>query len=246
MELIGVAAGKFDDKMQQTGVVLYVSSLADVKILRQSNTSPWSLPLKPMSDVLAESNVYDLTRRVHVQGTITYYQPGAAVVLEDGSKSLWISTHSRAPLRLGDATGFPDAHDRMLTLTDGEIRDNRVPSGVFPQPATWRELAFWDSSKPVGHQYDLVSTEGLVIAEVREASQDEYILSSDDKLFTAIYRHPPDIAALQAMRTVPIGSRIRVTGICTILDTHAINPGEEVPFNILLRSFDDKKVNRLR
>jgi diguanylate cyclase (GGDEF)-like protein len=41
------------------------------------------------------------------------------------------------------------------------------------------------------------------------------------------------------MRTVPIGSRIRVTGICTILDTHAINPGEEVPFNILLRSFDD-------
>jgi diguanylate cyclase (GGDEF)-like protein len=242
VELAGVAAGKFDDKMQQTGVVLYVSSLADIKILKHSNTSPWSLPLRPMGDILAESNVRDLTRRVHVRGTITYYEPGAAVVLEDGSKSLWISTHSRVPLQLGDladATGFPDAHDRMLTLTDGEIRDNRIQSPVFPQSATWRELAFWDSSKPVGHQYDLVSTGGLVVAEVREASQDEYVLSSNGKLFTAIYRHPHGSATLQAVRRIPIGSRIRVTGICTILDTHAINPGEEVPFNILLRSFDD-------
>ena len=242
VELIGVAAGKFDDKMQQTGAVLYVSSLDDVKILRPNTVSPWSLPLKPMGDILAESNVHDMTQRVHVRGLITYYQPGSAVVLQDGPKSLWISTNSRVPLQIGDmadATGFPDAHDRMLTLTDGEISDGRLHSPVSPRLATWSELAFWDSSKPVGHQYDLVSTDGQVVAEVREASQDEYVLSSDGRLFTAIYRHPHRSAALLPMRRVPIGSHIRVTGICTILDTHAINPGEEVPFNILLRSFDD-------
>ena len=241
-ELIGVAAGKFDNKMQQTGAVLYVSSLDDVKILKPNRVSPWSLPLTSMGNILAGSDVHDMTRRVHVRGIITYYQPGAAVVLQDGPKSLWIATNSRVPLQLGDladATGFPDAHDRMLTLTDGEIRPSGMRSPVSPRESTWSQLAFWDSSKPVGHQYDLVSTEGEVVAEVREASQDEYVLSSEGRLFTAIYRHPHRSVALLPIRRVPIGSHIRVTGICTILDTHAINPGEEVPFNILLRSFDD-------
>jgi diguanylate cyclase (GGDEF)-like protein len=41
------------------------------------------------------------------------------------------------------------------------------------------------------------------------------------------------------MRPVALGSRARVTGICSIPDTHAINPGEDVPFDILLRSYDD-------
>jgi hypothetical protein len=40
--------------------------------------------------ILAGYRVDDLTRRIRVHGTITYYQPGSAVVLQDGSKSLWI------------------------------------------------------------------------------------------------------------------------------------------------------------
>ena len=242
VDVTGVAAGKFDDKMQQTGVVLYVSSLADVRILKHVDASPWVLPVTPIDQVLAGYDVRDLTQRVRVHGTITYYQPGSAVVLQDGSKSIWISTHTHEPLQIGDradATGFPDAHDRILTLTDGEFKDSHIWAPVTPQPATWDELAFWNSSKPVGHQNDLVSTVGQVITEVREATQDEYIIVSDGRLFTAIYRHPPGTIAPPAMRQVPLGSRVRVTGICTILDTNAINPGEEVPFNILLSSFDD-------
>ena len=33
VEVTGVAGGKFDGKMQQTGILLHVSSLADVKVL---------------------------------------------------------------------------------------------------------------------------------------------------------------------------------------------------------------------
>ena len=104
-----------------------------------------------------------------------------------------------------------------------------------------REMCIRDrnSSKPMGHQYDLVSIDGQIITEVREASQDEYVLSTDGRLFTAIYRHSRTSAPLLPMRQVPLGSRARITGICSIPDTHAINPGEEVPFDILLRSYDD-------
>jgi diguanylate cyclase (GGDEF)-like protein len=245
VEITGVAAGKFDNKMQQTGVVLYVSSLADVNVLKRVDTRFGSLPITPMDQILSDYHVQDRTHRVQVRGTITYYQPGSAVVLQNGFKSLWISTHTRDPLQIGDyaeATGFPDAHDRMLTLTDSEIEDIQIAAPITPQPAMWRQLAFWNSSKPDGHQYDLVSIEGQIVTEVREATQDEYVLTVDGKLFNAIYRHPSGAAVLSPLRQIPRGSKVRVTGICTILDTKAINPGEEVPFDILLRTFDDVAV----
>jgi diguanylate cyclase (GGDEF)-like protein len=245
VEITGAAAGKFDDKMQQTGIVLYVSSLANIKILKSSSTSPWSLPVTPMDQVLAVYHANDLTPRVRVHGTVTYYRPGSAIVLQDGRKSMWIATHTREPLQIGDladATGFPESHERLLTLTDGEIQDSHVFRPVTPKAASWLQLGYWSANDPDGHMYDLVSIEGQVVTQVREASQDEYVLASDGRLFTAIYHHPPISGMLPPMRQISTGTRIRVTGICVIVDANGINPGEEVPFNILLRSFDDVAV----
>ena len=242
VEITGVAAGKFDNKMQQTGVIVYVSSIANVKTLKHVDSHPWSLPITPMDQVLASYNVQDLTQRVRIRGTITYYQPGSAVVLQDGLRSLWITTHTREALRIGevaDAIGFPDAHDRILNLADGEIQGTGIYAPVTPTHASWEQLAFWNSSRPDGHQNDLVSIDGEVVTDIREATQDVYVVVSDGRLFTAIYRHPRGSGAVPPMRQMPVGSRVRITGICTVLDTNAANPGQEVPFNILLRSVDD-------
>ena len=56
-------------------------------------------------------------------------------------------------------------------------------------------------------------------------------------MFTAIYRHPPLPSPLPSMLHIPLGSAIRVTGVCMIADANPIN--EEAPFEILMRSFDD-------
>jgi diguanylate cyclase (GGDEF)-like protein len=245
VEITGVAAGKFDNKMQQTGVVLYVSSLSNIKVLKHAGANPWSLPVTPMDKILLDYHLVDLTPRVHVRGTITYYQPGSAIVLQNGSKSLWIESKFREPLQIGDradATGFPDAHNRLLTLTDAEIQDSHVFEPVTPLLATWRQLSFWSSNRPDGHQNDLVSIEGQVVTEVREAAQDEYVFTVDGRMFTAIYRHPRPAGVLPQMVRIPPGSRVRVTGICAVMDANSVSPGEEVPFNILLRSFDDLTV----
>jgi diguanylate cyclase (GGDEF)-like protein len=245
VEITGAAAGKFDDKMQETGIVLYVSSLADIRVLKRAGAGLWSLPITPMDQILSGYHVRDSTHRVQVHGTITYYQPGSAVVLQDGPKSLWISTHTREPLQIGDladGTGFPDARDRLLTLTDGEIHDSHILAPIEPQPATWRQLGFWSSNEPDGHQNDLVSIDGQIVTAVRQATQDEYVVVSDGRLFTAIYRHPRGSALVPPMRWIAQGSRVHVTGICTVIDSNAISPGEEAPFNILLRSFDDISV----
>jgi diguanylate cyclase (GGDEF)-like protein len=246
VEVTGVVSGKFDSKMQLTGILLEVSRLADVKILKRAQTSPRLLPITPMDEVLSSYSVHDLTRRVRVKGTITYYQPGSAAVLQDGARSLWIWTRASHPMRIGDvaeATGFPDARSSFLAITDGEVEDLNIFEPIAPQPSTWRQLATWNSGDPDGHQNDLVSFEGQVVTSVREDSQDEFVLVSDGKLFNAIYRHPPTDGLLPPMKQVQPGARIRVTGICMAMQADTIDPGEqEVPFNILLRSFDDIEV----
>jgi diguanylate cyclase (GGDEF)-like protein len=194
-----------------------------------------------MDTIVAGYRMRDLTARIRVHGTITYYQPGVAVVLQDGAKSLWIATETSDPLQIGDvadATGFPDVHDGFLNLVRGEIQDSHVQAPIAPLPATWQSLTLGGNTY-IAHIYDLVSIEGQVVTEAREASQDEYVLISDGHQFSAIYRHSDkaSLIPLPEMKMIPLGSKVRVSGICILENSNPFNG--PVPFNILLRSFDD-------
>lgn len=243
VEVTGAVSGKFDSKMQLIGIVLEVPTLANVKIQKPARTRADSLPITPMDQILSSYSIQDQSRRVRVRGTITYYQPGSAVVLQDGAKSLWISTRVSDPMQIGDiaeASGFPSAREGYLSLDDGEVQDTHILQPVTPEPSVWRNLADWNSGNAAGHQNDLVSIEGEVKASVREESQDEYELQSDGRLFSAIYRHPPNNKLLPPKKDIATGTIIRVTGICMVVQGSNIDPSvQEVPFNILLRSFDD-------
>ena len=241
VEVTGAVAGKFDSKMQLAGIMLQVQSLADVKVIRSAATKPGSLPITPMDQVLNGYSMEDRNQRVHVRGSITYYQPGTAVVLQDGDRSLWVETQYEGSLQIGevaDVTGFPDIHDNYAILTQSEISGIGLRDPVVPLRSGSMELA---TGK---HAFDLVSTEGRVLVSVRGAAKDEYVLDANGRLFSAIYRHP-DLPAsvIPAMKQVALGSRIRVTGICTV--EHGSDPlGDPVTFNILLRGFEDVEVVR--
>jgi diguanylate cyclase (GGDEF)-like protein len=234
----GVASGRFDGKMQQTGILLHVSSMEGVKVLRRAAANPWTLPLTPMDEILVGYHDVNLSRRVRVHGTLTYFQPGSAAVLQDGNKSLWLMTASIAPLHVGDladATGFPDVHDGFLALTGAEIQDSGKAAPITPAHSDWDELS---TSK---HLFDLVTVDGKVVAQVRGAAEDEYVLASDGNLFSAIFKHPPSDGLAQGppppMKRVPLGSTIRVTGICFMTNSNPFD--SRAPFNILMRSPDD-------
>ncbi|MGA2348999.1 MAG: diguanylate cyclase [Terracidiphilus sp.] len=236
VEVTGVATGKLDGMNQLTGIKLYIPSLKNVRILKRSSASLQSLPVTPMEEILPGYHVHDSSPRVRVRGSITYYQPSSFAVLQDGGRSLRIMTQSNIPLRIGDladATGFPDVQDGFLTLTRGEIQDTGTQAPIPPLTTDWLDLA-------TSHRiFGLVSIQGRVMTEIREASQDEYVLASDGNLFTAVYRHP-DAAShipLPLMKQIPPGSVVRITGICVL---KSANPNYgQVPFDILLRSFDD-------
>ena len=236
VEVTGVATANLDGKLQETGVRLYVPSLRNIRVIARAGVNPQSLPITPMDEIFTGYQAHELTSRTKVRGIITYYQPGSAAVLESGARSVWVETHANSPLRVGDladATGFPTLHDGFLSLARGEIQDSGVQTTVRPEIFTWEQLS---SS---GHIFDLVSIEGQVVTEIREASQDEYVLVSGGDLFTAIYPHPndPGQRQLSPMEMIPPGAKVRVTGICVLKGSNPYNG--PVPFDILLRSFAD-------
>ncbi|MGA2340340.1 MAG: diguanylate cyclase [Terracidiphilus sp.] len=241
VQVTGAISGHFDNKMQMTGIQLHVQSLADVKILKHASSDPWSLPVTPMDRIIAGYRANDSSQRMRVRGTITYYQFGAALVLQDGPRSLWIKTDSRNFLQVGDvadAIGFPTVENGFLTLTQAEIHETSTRAPVTPSLFTWRQLAL-GGNDGVSHGFDLVSVEGRVVTEVRQATQDEYVLDSDGHLISATIRHPGTASPvpLEPMREIPVGTRIRVTGICMLEDPNPFDG--EVPFNILMRNADD-------
>ncbi len=233
----GVASEEFDSKMQVTGIRIHVQTFAGIQVLKHAAGNPWTLPVTSMERVLSVYHMTDSTPRVRVHGTITYYAPGSAVVLQDGARSIWIATRTNIPLRIGDAadaTGFPDAHNGFLSLEHGEIRDSLTQAPITPLSATWQILSptGFDSSS---HHFDLVSIEGEVVTQVRETTQYEYVLTADGKVFSAFLRRSEN--QLSNGPQIPVGSRIRVTGICLRENSNPYIP--QVPFNILMRSFDD-------
>ncbi|HEY1805189.1 MAG TPA: GGDEF domain-containing protein [Terracidiphilus sp.] len=241
VEITGAVSGHFDNKMQLTGVLLHVQSLNGVKILKRAGSDPWSLPVTPMDRIITGYRLNDFSERMRVRGTITYYQPGTALVLQDGSRSLWINTDSWNPLHVGDVAdviGFPSVENGFLRLSRGEVRDTLVQAQVTPSLFTWRDLALGGNDGH-SHVFDLVSVEGQVVTEVRQATQDLYVLESDGHLFSVILGHSAlqTSAPFPPMKEVPLGARIRVTGICILADANPFNG--EVPFNILIRDFDD-------
>lgn len=235
VEITGAVAGRFDRKIQMTGVLIEAPSPSDLKIIRPAALAPKDLPITPMDQILTGFDVQNNTRRVKVTGAITYYQPGSSLVIQSGEKSLLVTTQFELPARIGDlatVTGFPDVQNGSLVLTGGAIEDSNSRSPVQPASSNADVLARGD------HALDLVSIDGKLLTAVREPAQDEYLFVSSGHLFKAILQHPQHLAAaLKPMLEIPTGSAVRIVGVCRV--SKAEQSQEPTAFDILLRSPED-------
>jgi diguanylate cyclase (GGDEF)-like protein len=238
-EITGVVSGQFDGKMQETGILVHVSSLDDLKILHKAAVDAWSIPVTPINEVLTVSNDDNHTRRVRVEGVITYFYPTQMAVLQEGSRSIRVLTPTIERLQVGgraEAIGIPTVDHGFLTLTSGDLRGIETAAPVQPMPVTWDEVA---SGR---HAFDLVSIEGIVLTQVREHAQDIYIISSQGHLFSAAVRHPyiyefGASVSPPPMPAIASGSMVRVAGVVIHDDANPFNG--PMAFGILLRSASD-------
>lgn len=238
-EFTGAVSGQFDGKMEDTGVLLHVTSLDNMTILHKAAVDPWSIPVTPMDQVLTVSDDDDHTRRVRVEGVITYFYPTEMAVLQDGSRSIRVLTPTSERLQVGDraeAIGTPTVDRGFLTLKSGDLRSIETAAPVTPLALNWGDVA---SGK---HAFDLVSIDGTVVTKVREHAQDIYIISSAGHLFSATVRHPYVYefgvnVAPPPMPQIASGTTVRVTGVVIHDDANPFNG--PMGFGVLLRSASD-------
>lgn len=212
----GTASGSFDSKMELAGVWVDVEWAKQLTVTREPKQSVWATPVTPIRMAGFGYSDDNLSERVHVAGTLTYFEPGALAVVQHGADSVLVETESRLPLHAGDAvevTGFPHLDQETVRLVDGQLRAAPKPeNGAAVQPRAIN----WDDASAGRYADDLVSMEGYVVAVVRDARVTMYVLRTGEHLFSATMRQSSSDAAIGRQEDVAVGSRVRVTGVCFV------------------------------
>jgi len=235
------AAELFNHERQVVGARLFFPNLAQVKIEEPAPPDPFALPVRPINRLLQFSPSGEFEHRVHIRGRVTLQWPGHRLCIQDGGQGLCAEVGPSAPLRLGelvDVVGFPSIGNYRPTLHYAMYRGTGNTAPVAPERVTLQQAL--EGSR----DSELVQIEGHLIGEDPAAPNPALLLSSNHRLFSAVFSSWPDDAHTSNWR---IGSKLRLTGICSVeVDTAEAATREGIvhskSFRILLRSPEDVRV----
>ncbi len=233
VEFSGVVGGHFNAQWQLMRTIVYLPSGRELRVLRQPQVRVPGLPLSRINDVIQKKYVLDLSERVRVRGTVTFYEPGISLVLEHDGQSLPMMTRQIDPIPLGsvvDAVGFPDDHEYGPALEEANIFLTGEHEDLKPQPVNYTEAI-----GALEHD-NLVEMRGRVLSEVHGPLSDAMVMMVD--------RHPVNVLLWTGQRTplpdLTPGTLVAVRGICRIMSTGFW--GKPVLFRLDMRRSSDLTV----
>ena len=235
IQLSGVAGGEFDSRMQMAGVWLDTYSSANVVVLNQPATNSWDLPTVPMDQVIYAYRLGNISDRVKIAGTMTYYEPGALAVVERNGLAMLVETDTDAPLHAGDeveVTGFPEVLNENVRLDHGQLRPLSKRGQLQPQPIGW------ENASAGKYAYNLISMEGKIVDVVHDSRVDMFMIEAEGHLFSATLRHDSSDVTTGKKSEMPlVGSRVRTVGVCFV--DAGNHWRDRLWFDLRMRSLDD-------
>src|SRR5271157_1011060 len=233
----GAAGPVFNQRRQIIGVNMYTPSLDEVQVLEPAPADPFALPITTVRNVFEYTPNASPDHRIRIRGVVTALWPGKAVFITDGIQGasvLAAQTPSLAPGDIVDVVGFTALGDYTPSLHEATFRKLGSRPPPAPRPVTATEALSGDFDG------DLVRIDGRLITQKEATGQHTLLLDSGGTVFSAIL--PADLAGRQG-QDLRDGSRLRLTGICTITETQAARHFR-VPkaFQILVRSSFDIRV----
>jgi len=241
----GNAAPLFDHRDRLTAVHVLFAGLAQLQIEEKSPRNLFSSPPVPIRDLWRYSPRATFSHRTHIRGMLTLLWPGRLVCLQDGGDSLCAQTGQTTPLPPGteiDVLGFPAVGQFTPPLIDASYREAAsYRRAIVTTPDAATAPMQITAAQALSGDYDgkLVQIAGQLIGNDRVASDPTIALSSGAVVFTAAL---PSVLGKAAQSQWQEGSRLKVTGICSLqLDDKATmaREGYAPPprsFRILMRS----------
>ncbi|HEX2657108.1 MAG TPA: PAS domain S-box protein, partial [Polyangia bacterium] len=231
----GVVGGVFNERRQMIGIKLYVGRADDLTILEPAPGEAYSVPTTPVERLLRFRPEGASRHRVKVHGTVTFYQPGGAMFIEDGTGGVAVRTRQAEPISVGDSVdvlGFPEMGAWTPFLGDAVFRRAGAPAqSIVPVSVTA------DQELSAGaHDSRLVSLEGEVVDVVRDAGRLLLVAKAKNVLFDVELPHAGDLPDTTAAK-IASGSRAQFTGISVVrLGQDRDHPTE---FRLMMRSLSD-------
>jgi diguanylate cyclase (GGDEF)-like protein len=231
-------------KYQMVGARLMAPGLSAIKVVDPPPVDPFNQPVAPIDSLMRWDHISILKHRVHLRGTVTLLWPGSSLCIRDKSGAICMRTREQAPIAVGDIAdviGFAEIAGDAHILTDVVYR-----SGGKGEPAVATPMVA-DTILHGLNDSELISIDGQLIGRDQASSDTTLMLSAGKVIFTAIL---PKSLADSKKDVWKTGSRLRITGICSLsVNSENSAAGEEAAegegltvaksFKILMRTPGD-------
>jgi diguanylate cyclase (GGDEF)-like protein len=208
----GALGGTFDSSNDRiVGLRLNVSSSSMVQVVQPGDAETAGRHPVALAAMLNSNEILKDRHRIFTTGVVTLYDPGEMMVVQDGDTSLLVRTRQLDAVKMGqrvEVTGFLTVVDGVVGLDPGQFRILPGTKPVTPQSVTFADAM----TGRYGER--LVSIEGEVISQTREAHMDTLIVRSGDQVFQAVYRNAGSVP--DPFPTYLRGTQIRATGVCLV------------------------------
>jgi diguanylate cyclase (GGDEF)-like protein len=240
--LHAIVAPKFNAEYQLTGAHLLFPGLQSLTVTHAGAGDSFSLPPDEIDTLLRFTPGGTLNHRIHVRGAVTLDWPGRMICIQNGVHRLCATTSQRSEVTAGelvDLVGFPALGAFTPTLLEAKYHPRGQTVPILAKTVTASEAL-------QGHNdIRLVTIEGRIIDLGRQRGDQILTISSGGLLFTSTLPDSNPAADSQTtLETLAVGSRVRVTGICSIqaaASSEDVGEASSVPqsFRILQRSAAD-------
>lgn len=138
----GTLISLHNSRAEMSGAILVTDQEKDVKVLRPG-LPPWQAPLLSLASLRPfEFGGLSNSRR-RITGTVTLWEPGHRLILQEGNAAVEVTTRSMQPLALGsvvEASGFVSSPGPICRLENAALRVVRLGSSPLPVETTLPEL----------------------------------------------------------------------------------------------------------
>ncbi len=232
----GACGAAYNKKLQLEGILLYVPGLNQIEVLKAPQ-DPFAKAVQPIETVAQFAPEGSLGHRIRIQGIVTLQGSSRVLFVSDGRTGLRIESAEPVAVQPGDrldVSGFPRVSDYALTIEDAVCRRIGSQARLSPIPVTAEQILSGDyDSLPV-------SIEGNLLGRSDLADSRTLVLKNGRTVFAAFIRQPRGTNK----PTAPVGSVLRVTGICEIDrdNTYKDINEHQLAFRVLLQSANDVSV----
>jgi diguanylate cyclase (GGDEF)-like protein len=237
VRIVADAAPTINGDSQMVGVHLMAPNLSAVTVVEAAPGDPFRQPLTPIDKLLHWDEFSASFHRVHVRGNVTLQWPGSSLCIRDANRGICVQTDQDTHFALGDSVdivGFAGTENSEPALTDAVFKSAGKGAPVPAAPVTVEQALQGNRDS------DLIQIDGQLIGDDLASSDMNLLLASGDTVFAAVL---PKGLTGNNLSPWKVGSRLRVTGICSIqIDTHShVRQGIATTrsFRVLLRSPSD-------